>query len=266
MKRFSDKKVVVTGAGQGIGFGICKAFAEEGATVALNDIDATLTQQAADAINTAVGEQRVFPYVGDAALPETVQNLIDASGTPDIVVANAGITKYAGFLECTPDTFDRVVNVNLRGTFFLAQAAALKMIASGKPGRIILMSSVVGLRAFPNFSVYSMTKAAVQMLAKSLALELGSYGITVNAISPGATLTERTQREDPQYAENWASVTISGRPGTVDDIVNAVLFLASPQASQITGHNLVVDGGWTLRSPLPAEHPEKPVTSDDATG
>jgi 3-oxoacyl-[acyl-carrier protein] reductase len=158
-----------------------------------------------------------------------------------------------------------MVNVNLRGSFFLAQAAALKMIAAGKPGRIILMSSVVGLRAFPNFSIYSMTKAAIQMLAKSLALELGPYGITVNAISPGATLTERTQREDPQYAENWASVTITQRAGTVDDIVNAVLFLASSQSSQITGHNLVVDGGWTLRSPLPAEHPEKPVTDVDAS-
>ena len=262
MTQFSNKNVVVTGAGQGIGFGICEAFAKAGATVFLNDIDATLTQQAADDINTAVGTQQVIPYVGDIALPETVQQLIDASRTPDIVVANAGITKYVGFLECTPETFDRVINVNLRGSFFLAQAAALKMITARKPGRIIVMSSVVGLRAFPNFSVYSMTKAAIQMMAKSLALELGQYGITVNAISPGATLTERTQREDPHYDENWASVTITGRTGTVDDIVNAVLFLASPQASQITGQNLVVDGGWTLRSPLPAEHPDKPVTDD----
>lgn len=264
MTRFADKNVVVTGAGQGIGFGVCKAFATEGAKVILNDIDADLAQQAADKINGLVETEPVIPFAGDVALPEMVEKMIAESGAvPDIVVANAGITKYVGFLECTPDTFDRVINVNLRGSFFLTQAAAHKMIESGQPGRIILMSSVVGLRAFPNFSVYSMTKAALQMMAKSLALELGQYGITVNAISPGATLTERTQREDPQYAENWASVTITQRVGWIDDIVNAVLFLASPEASQITGHNLVVDGGWTLRSPLPEEHPDKPVTEDE---
>lgn len=149
----------------------------------------------------------------------------------------------------------------MRGSYFLAQAAAKKMIANHMAGRILLMSSVVGLRAFLNFSVYSMTKAAIQMMAKSLALELGQYGITVNSISPGATLTERTQREDPHYAENWADVTISNRVGTVDDIVAATLFLASSEASQITGQNLLIDGGWSLRSPLPEDHPEKPIDS-----
>jgi NAD(P)-dependent dehydrogenase (short-subunit alcohol dehydrogenase family) len=261
--QFKDKKVIVTGAGQGIGFGICRAFAEQGAIVALNDLVPELAQEAVEQINTTLGEKRVFAYSGDVANPEFVYNLIEdftkQHGIADIVVANAGITKYLGFLECTPDIFDQVVGVNLRGSYFLAQAAAKKMITHQIAGRILLMSSVVGLRAFLNFSVYSMTKAAIQMMAKSLALELGQYGITVNSISPGATLTERTLREDPHYAENWAGVNITNRVGTVDDIVAGLLFLSSVEASQITGQNLLIDGGWSLRSPLPEAHPEKPV-------
>ena len=265
MSQFKDKKVVVTGAGQGIGYGICQAFAEKGAVVALNDLVPELAQEATEKINHSLGEKRVFAYAGDVAdtnfIYQLFEDFSEQHGAPDIVVANAGITKYVGFLECTPDIFDRVSGVNLRGSYFLAQAAAKKMIANHMAGRILLMSSVVGLRAFLNFSVYSMTKAAIQMMAKSLALELGQYGITVNSISPGATLTERTLREDPQYAENWADVTISNRVGTVDDIVAATLFLASSEASQITGQNLLIDGGWSLRSPLPEDHPEKPIDS-----
>lgn len=266
MANFSDKVVIVTGAGQGIGYGICEAFAREGAVVALNDVQADLAQQAAATINEAVGAERVFPSVGDVADPEFVYQMVAACteqhGPPDIVVANAGITKYIEFLECTPEIFDSVLGVNLRGSYFLAQAAAKQMIAHQKHGRILLMSSVVGLRAFLNFSVYSTTKAALQMMAKSLALELGEHGITVNSISPGATLTERTQREDPNYADNWAEVTISGRVGLVQDIANTALFLASPQASQITGQDILVDGGWSLRSPLPTAHPEKPIDEE----
>jgi NAD(P)-dependent dehydrogenase (short-subunit alcohol dehydrogenase family) len=263
MSQFKGKKVVVTGAAQGIGFGICRAFAEQGAIVALNDIVPEFAQNAVERINESLGEKRVFAYSGDVANTEFVYKFIEdfteEHGAPDIVIANAGITKYIEFLECTPEIFDQVVGVNLRGSYFLAQAAAKKMIAHQIAGRVLLMSSVVGLRAFLNFSVYSTTKAALQMMAKSLALELGQYGITVNSISPGATLTERTQREDPNYAENWAGVAVSNRVGTVDDIVAATLFLASSAASQITGQDLLIDGGWSLRSPLPEEHPEKPL-------
>ncbi len=260
---FQNYHVMVTGAGQGIGLGICQAFAAAGATVALNDVDDALAQLAAQRINDHVGAQRVFPFGGDISLPETSQAMLDHFapqwGAPDVWVANAGITKYVEFLQATPADFEQVVGVNLRGTYFSAQAAARSMIQAQKTGRILMLSSVVGLRAFPNFSIYGMTKAALQMLTKSLALELGNYGITVNAISPGATLTERTLQEDPHYAENWASVTLTQRAGRVDDIAAAALFLASPQAAQITGQNLVVDGGWSLRSPLPPDHPVLPA-------
>lgn len=264
--RFQDKKVFVTGAGQGIGLGICRAFAHEGAYVGLNDIQEGLAARAAEQLNQEIGQQRVFPYTGDVAQVETIYQMIDEFtnrvGGLDIAFANAGVTHYVEFLNCAPDAFDRVMGVNLRGTYFTAQAAAKKMIAAHIAGRIILVSAIVGRRAFVNFSVYSTTKAGINMMARSLALELGPYGITVNALSPGATLTERTAHEDPNYAYNWGTVNITGRVGTAEDVAAAALFLASPEAGQITGHNLIVDGGWSIRSPLPAEHPEKPVDQD----
>ncbi len=268
MGQFAGKSVFITGAGQGIGYGVCRAFALAGAHVALNDYDAALAESAATAINQEIGAPRVTAYPGDVGDVTANAALIDAfaqqRGGLDIVMANAGITRYMPFLEATPDVFDRLLAVNLRGTYFTAQAAAKQMIAAGRPGRILLTSSIVGQVAFPNFSIYSLTKAAIQMLAKSLALELGGYGITVNAITPGATLTERVVREDPNYEHNWAEVTVTGRVGYVEDVVTAALFLASPEARQINGHNLVVDGGWSLRSPLPDDHPTLPDKQDYA--
>jgi len=117
------------------------------------------------------------------------------------------------------------------------------------------MSSVTGIQAHLNLGCYGITKAGIRMMAKTIALEVGRYGITVNAISPGATLTERTLHDDPDYESNWASVTPTGRVGYVEDVVAAALYLASPEARHVTGQTLVVDGGWTLQSPLPPEHP-----------
>ncbi|MDK3158202.1 SDR family oxidoreductase [Anaerolineae bacterium CFX9] len=268
MSAFQGKRVVVTGAGQGIGYGLCRAFAQAGAFVALNDADPALAQQAAGAINREIDAERVRAYPADiadvSAVTTLIDNFADQHGGLEIVIANAGITRYMPFLESTPEIFDRVTSVNLRGTYFTAQAGAKRMIASKIPGRILLTSSIVGMQAYPNFSIYGMTKAALQMLARSLALELGEYGITVNTITPGATLTERVLREDPNYEANWAKANVTGRVGYVEDVVEAALFLASPGARQITGHNLVVDGGWSIRSPLPEEIPTMPERQDYA--
>ncbi|MEO0565564.1 MAG: SDR family oxidoreductase, partial [Chloroflexota bacterium] len=231
MNDFSRKYALVTGAGEGIGLGICRALAQRGAIVALNDVRGDVAEDAAKAINATIGVDRVFAYPGDVAKPETVFRMVDAfvetHGPPDIVIANAGITRYMEFLETTPDMFEKVVGVNLRGSYFTAQAGAKQMVAHNKRGRIILMSSVVGIQAYPNFSLYGFTKAAIQMMARTLSLELGTHGITVNAISPGATLTPRVERDDPNYTENWGTVTPTGRVGMVDDVVGAALYLAS---------------------------------------
>lgn len=254
--------MLVTGAGVGIGYALCQSFASAGALVALNDIDATLCQSASQKINAALGSELVYPYAGDIADVATVRGICQEfcalAGRLDIVIANAGVTNYGEFLTCTPEAFDRLTSVNLRGSFFTAQTGARLMIEAGLPGRIILMSSVTGIQAHLNLGGYGITKAGICMLAKISALELGKYGITVNAICPGATSTERTLQDDPSYEKNWMSVTPTGRVGSVEDIVAAAFYLASPEARHITGQTLVIDGGWTIQSPLPPEHPVLP--------
>ena len=268
MSTYSGKAVLVTGAGKGIGYALCHAFASAGATVALNDIDLALCERSARQINEALGVERVHPYAFDVADVEAVrttsQRFVDRAGQLDIAIANAGITNYGGFLTYTPEAFDSLTSVNLRGSFFTAQTAANIMVERHIPGRIILMSSVTGIQAHLNLSGYGITKAGIRMMAKSIALEVGNYGITANAISPGATLTERTLQDDPEYEKNWASVTPDGHVGYVEDIVAAALYLASPEARHVTGQTLVVDGGWTLHSPLPAGQPDLPINASES--
>lgn len=259
MSDFSNKAVLVTGAGSGIGYALCKAFANAGAIVALNDINTELCQQAVQSINDELKVKRVHAYSGDVADVEAIRAIIhqfaEMAGRLDVAIANAGLTNYGAFLTYTPEAFDRLMDINLRGSFFTAQTAAKLMIDFHIPGRILLMSSVTGIQAHLNLGCYGITKAGIRMMAKSIALEVGQYGITVNAISPGATLTERTLHDDPDFDSNWASVTPTGRVGYVEDVVAAALYLASPEARQMTGQTLIVDGGWSLQSPLPPEHP-----------
>jgi glucose 1-dehydrogenase len=254
---FTGKAVLVTGAGSGIGYALCRAFASAGATVALNDLDVALAQGAAGQINSSLEVELVQPYACDVADVEAVramcQRFAGTAGRLDIAIANAGITSYGAFLTTTPEAFERLTSVNLRGSLFTAQAAARIMIDAHIPGRIILMSSVTGIQPHLNLGGYGITKAGIRMMAKTIALEVSSYGITANAISPGATLTERTQSDDPEYERHWSAVTPTGRVGHVEDIVAAALYLASPEARHVTGQTLVVDGGWTLQSPLPTD-------------
>lgn len=241
------RTVIVTGAAIGIGYGICEGFLQAGANVVLNDVDEHAASSAVRVLAEAY-PGRIISHPGDVSDTATTQNLVNAAtehfGSLDVVVANAGITLFVPFLETTPDAFDQVIGVNLKGSYFLAQAATEVMRAQQR-GRIILMSSCVGTLALEGLSVYSMTKAALRMLAKSLALELGAFGITVNAIAPGATLTERTRQELPDYAGSWGALLPSGSVGTPEDIAAAALFLASDAAKQVTGTTLEVDGGWT---------------------
>ena len=229
--------------------------------VALNDVDGVLAQTAAAKINATLTTPRVISYAFDVADVTAVQNAIthfaQQHGRLDIVIANAGITQYGKFLDYTAADFDRVMGVNLRGSYFTAQAAARQMIERGtRDGRILLMSSVTGVRAFKSLGTYGVSKAGIIHMARVLALELGAYGITVNAICPGAIVTERTVADDPDYAAKWGGVTPDGRAGEVADIVAAALFLASPAAHHITGQTIQVDGGWSLRSPIPEDHPD----------
>ncbi|RZM29555.1 MAG: SDR family oxidoreductase [Pedobacter sp.] len=253
LKDFEGMVAIVTGAGKGIGYEIASKLVRNGASVIMNDNDTALIKTASESIN-ATGPGVSHPIAGDAGDIDLIQKLVDEAvrrfGKLNVVVANAGITLFGDFLQYEPKAFQDVMRVNLQGSFFLAQRASQQMIKQQSGGSILFMSSVTGQQAHKDLAAYAMTKAGLQMLAKNLVIELSEHKITVNTVAPGATLTERTL-EDEDYKTTWARITPMGRAGTVDDVANAVLFLVSPLASQITGQTLVVDGGWSAVSVSP---------------
>ncbi|HLO79405.1 MAG TPA: SDR family oxidoreductase [Chitinophagaceae bacterium] len=257
---FAGRTAIITGAGQGIGFTIARKLAAHGVNVVLNDIDPALAEIAATAIMNEGGSCMAYP--GDASDVEFIRKMVaDAVanyGAIHYTVANAGITTFGDFFEYTPESMQKLLQLNMAGTFFLAQASALEMRKTGG-GSILLMSSVVGVQAHKYLAAYAMTKAAIQMLAKNLVLELSPYHIRINSISPGATITERTLAIEPEYEQTWKKITPLGKPATTEDIANTAIFFLSDQASHITGQNLIIDGGWTSVSPAPGEEHFKDV-------
>ncbi len=250
---FENKTAIVTGAGLGIGFEICRQLAKQGAYVILNDLDEALATNAAKQIVENTGGICIA-FSGDSSdvgfIQRMVNEAVSQSGKLDIVIANAGITLFGDFFQYKPESFFRVMQVNLGGTFFLAQAAANQMKKQLAGGSLLFTSSVTGHQAHKDLAAYGMSKAALEMLAKNLVIELSKYKINVNTIAPGATLTERTL-EDVEYSKVWSTITPMGRPATVDDIASTALFLVSDKAKHITGQTLIVDGGWTCISPSP---------------
>ena len=250
---FKDQVAVVTGAGKGIGCEIARRLALQGAAVVLNDMKLELAKRAAEDIRDEGGI--CIGVGGDVADVQVVQDLVTRAvadfGRLTIAVANAGLSLWEDFFDFKPEDFNRILAVNLGGSFFLAQAAARQMRLQKTGGRLLFMSSVAGNQAIETSSVYAMTKKGLEMLARSLVSEVSSDGITVNAIVPGATVTPRTVAAVPDYEEIWSEVIPTGRPAYPTDMANAALFFLSPLAGHVTGQSLIVDGGWSATSPEP---------------
>jgi NAD(P)-dependent dehydrogenase (short-subunit alcohol dehydrogenase family) len=259
--RLKDKVAVVTGAATGIGQAIAERFAAEGAVVAIADLNEDGATAAAERIEAAGG--RAAPYIVDVSRRELTQALmrdvVQRHGRVDILVNNAGVTRYRPFLEMTGDDWDRVLDVDLKGVFFCAQAAAPYM-SEQSYGKIVNISSVAGTGTTPfntagspgGSSAYGSAKAAVILLTKTLARELGPHGINVNCVAPGSFLTAitastRTPEQLAQHTEHRKKACVLGRLGTLDELAGSVLFFASDEASYITGQTLSVDGGRSDR-------------------
>jgi glucose 1-dehydrogenase len=249
-----EKKVaIITGAGQGIGLEIARQLVLENYRVVLNDLDLSLCESAEMLLNNVEADSCVSVH-GDSSEPAFIEIMINTAistfGRLDTVIANAGITLFGDFFTFSENDFEKLMHVNLRGTFFLVQKATNVIKSNSIGGSVVLMSSVVGHQAHQHLAAYAMSKAAIEMLAKNLVIDLSPYKIRINTVAPGATLTERTL-SDSSFDSTWSKITPLGKPAEVVDIANTVMFLISDKAKHITGQSIVVDGGWTSVSPSP---------------
>lgn len=252
----TDNVAIVTGAGEGIGYAVAELLAKAGAKVVLNDVDTKKAITAAQKINNQYLNS-CLAFAGDASDIDTVNAIADFAlqnfGKINFIVPNAGITLFGDFLEFTPDSFQKVIDLNLKGAFFLAQRASKEIIKQGNRGSMVFMSSQVGIQAYQHLTAYGMTKAALRMMAKNLAYVLGKHKITANTVAPGATLTERTAQEQPDYEGIWSKLNPNERVGKPEDVAKTVLFLLSEEASHINGQTIPVDGGWTVGGKYPED-------------
>lgn len=241
------KKFIVTGAAQGIGFQVVKDLLALGHFVIMNDLDVDELSTASQQLKE-IGLQHFSILCSDASTEDFLEKLVfqieNSPGEIVGVVCNAGITTFGDFWTYQRSSMDRILDVNIKGTFFLIQKIAQYIRKTNKAGSIVLTSSVTGHIAHPDLAVYGMTKAALNQLAKNLVIDLSPFQIRINTVSPGATLTERTL-SDVNYQKQWSEITPMGKPASVQDISDAILFFLSDQSKHITGQALVVDGGWT---------------------
>ncbi|PCJ21576.1 MAG: 3-oxoacyl-ACP reductase FabG [Candidatus Cloacimonadota bacterium] len=247
MARLKNKIAIITGSARGIGFATAKRFLEEGANVALWDIQEDLLKKAKAALN--LDDSRVKTYVVDVCNQSSVENAYQAVendfGSVDIMVNNAGITKDAMLHKMNEEQFDQVINVNLKGVYLCGQAAAKRMRENGS-GVILNTSSVVGIYGNIGQTNYAASKWGVIGMTKTWAKELGAKGIRVNAVAPGYTMTEMMETVPKNVLDTLKAMTPLKNLGQPEDIANAFLFLASNEAKFITGHVLSVDGGLTI--------------------
>jgi NAD(P)-dependent dehydrogenase (short-subunit alcohol dehydrogenase family) len=247
----AGKTALVTGAARGLGQAMAAALAANGAQVIFADIDFEGAQRAASAC--PCGKALRLDVTSEAEVERGFEQIVKLHGRLDILVNNAGVNTLAHRVnidQFPTEEWDRIMNVDLRGLFLVSRAAARQMVAQ-RSGRIINISSVLGLVPARLQSPFVAAKAGVVNLTRSMALELGCQGILVNCVAPGSIMTEGTKQlfygPDGKFSDRVQSMLAHiplGRPGNVEEVAHAVLFLAAPESSYINGAVLTVDGGW----------------------
>ncbi|PZQ59824.1 MAG: 3-oxoacyl-ACP reductase [Sphingomonas taxi] len=243
--RLDGRRALVTGAGRGIGVALAAALAEAGATVVLAARTAIDVEAAAAAIRAAGGHAGATVLdVGDVA---AVAAYFDREAPFDILVNNAGTNRPKPMQAVEPDDYDAVLDLNVRSAFFVSQACVRRMIAGGIRGALIHIGSQMGHVGGPNRSLYCASKWALEGMSKAFALDLASFGIRSNTIAPTFIETPLTRPyfEDAAFRSGVLDKIKLGRLGTVEDLMGAVVYLASDAAALVTGTSLIVDGGWT---------------------
>jgi 3-oxoacyl-[acyl-carrier protein] reductase len=242
---FKNKTAIVTGAGQGIGRGIALALANEGCDVIVSDIILENCEKVVKEIEK-IGTKGLAIKC-DVSKKEEVDKMIADTvkkfGKLDILVNNAGIYPFKPFEQIQESDWDKVMNVNLKSVFLCSQAAIKEMKQGGK---IVDISSIASFVGFEGLTHYCASKGAINSMIRALALEVAPKKINVNAVAPGAIDTPGASSPEEQKKQTIAAIPWK-RMGTAEDIANAVIFLASEKADYITGHTIIVDGGWTLR-------------------
>ena len=244
--RYKDKVVIVTGSARGIGRAIALGFGKEGAKVVVADIRKDQGEETARMVTDA-GGQGLFMFVDvskKADVEAMVQKTLEAFGSIDVLVNNAGICPFHDFLSMPEELWEQVLDVNLKGNFLCSQAVANAMVARGIRGRIISVGSISSMVGGATQAHYCASKAGINMLIASMAISLGQYGITCNAVLPGPIATD-INREDltPEKREYFRQRTPIKGIGDPEDVVGPVLFFASDEAAYCSGSRLVVDGG-----------------------
>lgn len=243
----AGKTAIVTGAASGIGAAIAEAFASKGARVALLDMNIEGARRKADGLPA---DPRAFPcdVTDPGSVSAAVSDVLGAFGAIDILVNSAGIVDLAPAEELSPGAWARTIDINLTGSFAMAQAVGRVMIAAGQGGRIINLASQAGSVAIEGHVAYCAAKFGIIGVTKTLALEWGRHGITVNSISPTVVMTDlgRKAWEGPKGEEMKAQIPV-GRFAEPDEIAAAAVFLASDAAAMINGADLLVDGGFTVK-------------------